>query len=701
MLNELMAPKSIAVVGASRTPGKVGHEILANLLNGGFQGKLLPIALQAGEILGLRCHKSLRDTGEKIDLGIIAVPVPAVKAAVEECIEAGAKALVVITAGFKEVGPQGLEMENQIAKICRARQVRMLGPNCIGVVNPQHQMNATFAPVLPPRGSISIISQSGALCVALLDWAAGRKLGLGKVVSLGNKADLNETDFLQAFAEDPDTRVIMGYLESIQDGRRFLEVAEETAHLKPVILLKSGVTESGAKAASSHTGSLAGADMAYGAAFLRAGVIRAPHLETLFDHAQAFAGQPLPAGNRLTILTNAGGVGILAADAAEPAGFRLAAPTAGALKKLQGLLPASAAFGNPVDVIGDAEPDRFVGAFEVMQQDDNTDAILFLVTPQNMTRPLELAQKLAKAHRGAKPLLTAFIGGEAVRQAVDFLSGAGIPNYNSPERAVHTLKAMLDYAVWRQRPTRVAVRFPVNRHRAERILNWQRRMRLAPASEVEAKEILKAYGFRILAGSLARDVDSAVEVARQIGFPVVMKIVSPDVIHKSDMGGVHLNLANADQVRDAFDVIMARVKRLVPRARVRGVYVEQMGRRGREVILGMTRDPQFGPMLMFGLGGIFVEVMKDVSFHISPITEDEALLMLKSTRSYALLRGARGQQAVDLAPLVEGLQRLSQLATDYPDITELDINPFIVTEISAESYVADARMTVTVPNEPV
>jgi acetyltransferase len=594
-----------------------------------------------------------------------------------------------------------MELENQISKTCRAAGVRLLGPNCIGVVNPHHKMNATFAPVLPPQGPISILSQSGALCVALLDWAAGRKLGLGKVISLGNKADLSEADFLQAFAADDHTRVVVGYLESIQEGRRFLEVAEEAARLKPVIILKSGVTESGAKAASSHTGSLAGADMAYGAAFLRAGVIRAPHLETLFDYAQAFATQPLPEGDRLTILTNAGGVGILAADAAESAGFRLMAPTEGALGKLKKLLPASAAFGNPIDVIGDAEPDRFAGAFEVMQDDENTDAILLLVTPQNMTRPLELAQKLAQAHRGTKPLLTAFIGGQSVSDGVNCLGEAGIPNYPSPGRAVQTLKAMLDYSVWRRRPTRVAIRFPVNRHRAERILNWQRRMRLAPTAEVEAKEILKAYGFRILAGSLARDADSAVEVARQIGFPVVMKIVSPDVIHKSDMGGVQLNLANPDQVRDAYDVIMARVRRLLPQARVRGVYVEQMGRRGREVILGMTRDPQFGPMLMFGLGGIFVEVMKDVSFHLSPITAEEALQMLTSTRSYALLRGARGQQAVDLAPLVEGLQRLSQLANDYPDILEMDINPFMVTEISAESYVADARMTISVPKEPV
>jgi acetate---CoA ligase (ADP-forming) len=693
MLDTLLAPKSIAVIGASRQPGKVGHALLSNLKKGGFKGRIVPVTLHAKKILGLTCYRSLRESRRKIDLGLIAVPVPAVKAAVQDCIQAGAKAVVVITAGFREAGPAGLELENEIADLCRSEKVRLLGPNCIGLANPHHAMNATFAPVMPPEGSISLLSQSGALCVALLDWAAGHHLGLGKVISLGNKADLSELDFFQALAADPLTKVIAVYLESISQGREFLEVAEQTAARKPIVILKSGVTAAGAKAASSHTGSLAGADIAYGAAFQRAGVIRAGHLEALFDYAQAFATQPLPQGDGLVILTNAGGAGILAADAADAAGFQLAPPGEKCLKKLRELLPANAALGNPIDVIGDADPARFTAAFKAVRDDPGTDAVLLLVTPQNMTRPLELARQLSGALDGKTTVLAVFIGAREVASAQVYLAQAGIPNYPSPNRAVAALKAMADYAKWRQRPARVTVRFPVNRRRVERIMRWQRRTQIPQMSEVEAKEILRAYGFRTLTGILAREAEEAVEAAKRIGFPVVMKIVSPDIIHKSDFGGVKLNLADADQVRDAYDVIAARARRLTPEARLRGVYVEQMGRRGREIILGMTRDPQFGPMLMFGLGGIFVEVMRDVSFHLSPITAEEAVQMLRGTRSYALLSGARGQAPVDLDPIVEGLQHISQLATDYPEIKELDINPFVVTELSAEAYVADARLT--------
>jgi acetyltransferase len=540
-----------------------------------------------------------------------------------------------------------------------------------------------------------VISQSGALCVAILDWAASQKLGLGKVISFGNKADLNEVDFLQALAEDPETKVVAGYLESIQEGNKFLRVAQEAASVKPVVILKVGITQAGAKAASSHTGSLAGTDIAYGAAFKRAGVIRAEHFEALFDYALAFATQPLPAGNRLAVITNAGGPGIMAADAAESLGFQLNPPSAAVVAKLKTVLPPTAALGNPIDVIGDAEPERYVKALELIQDDDSVDAIIVVATPQNMTRPLELAERLAQTHNRQKPLLTAFMGGEEVAAAKARLMELGIPNYPAPARAVAALKAMVDYAAWRRRPARVVTRFPVNRRRVERVLQWHFRSGMQQVGEVEAKEILRAYEFNILDGGLARTAEEAVEVAQRIGYPVVLKISSPDIIHKSDFGGVRINLANAEQVRDAFDLMMLRVQRRAPNAFIRGAYVEKMGNKGREVILGMTRDPQFGPMLMFGLGGIFVEVMKDVTFHLAPITQDEAMQMLMGTRSWALLKGARGQAPVDLQAIAGALQRISQLATDYPQIQELDINPFIVGEVGTEAYVADARMTLT------
>jgi acetyltransferase len=666
-----------------------------NLTRSGFKGTIVPVNLEAPDILGVKCYKSLDDFPEKIDLSVIMVGGRHVKEAVQSSIRAGAKTIVVITAGFKEVGAQGAEAENELVALCRAHGVRLMGPNCLGVLNTHHAMNATFAPTVPPPGQISVISQSGALCVAILDWAASQKLGLGKVISFGNKADLNEVDFIQALAADVETKVIAGYLESIKEGDKFLRVAEQAANVKPVVVLKVGVTQAGAKAASSHTGSLAGADIAYGAAFKRSGVIRAESFEALFDYALAFATQPLPAGERVAIITNAGGPGIMAADAAETLGLKLPSPSELTKTKLREALPPTAAFNNPVDVIGDAEPDRYIKAFAAIQEDDTIDAVIVVATPQNMTQPLELAEKLAATHLGKKPLLTAFMGGEEVAAAKVKLMELGIPNYPAPDRAVAALRAMCDYAAWRRRPTRLVSRFPVNRRRVDRVIQWHTRSDVHQIGEVEAKEILRAYDFRILPGSLARNPGEAVDVADRIGYPVVLKISSPDIIHKSDFGGVRINLANAEQVRDAYDLMMLRVQRRAPHAHIRGAYVERMGHRGREVILGMTRDAQFGPMLMFGLGGIFVEVMKDVTFYLAPITSEEAMQMLMGTRSYALLEGARGQAPVDLQALADALQRISQLATDCPEIMELDINPFIVGEVGTEAYVADARMTLS------
>jgi acetyltransferase len=695
MLETLLYPKAIAVIGASRNPDKVGYAVLANLVNNGFKGPIVPVNPEAKEVLGLKCYRTLEEYKGQVDLSVIVVPEKYVKAALQGSIAAGAKSVIVITAGFKEVGAAGAQAEQELVELCQAGGVRMVGPNCLGVLNTDHHLNATFAPSVPPAGKISVISQSGALCVAILDWAADQKLGLGKVISFGNKADLNEVDFIQALAEDKETNVIAGYLENIKEGDKFLRIAEQAAAVKPVVILKVGITSAGAKAASSHTGSLAGADIAYGAAFSRAGVIRAENFEALFDYATAFAMQPLPNGDRVAIITNAGGPGIMAADAAESLGLKMVSPSPESEKKLRAFLPVSAAFGNPIDVIGDAEPDRFVKAFEVMQDDGKIDGIVVVVTPQNMTRPLELAEKLAAAHRGKKPVLAVFMGGREVAAAKDKLMALGIPNYSSPDRAVTALRAMCDYAAWRRRPARIVTRFPVNRRRVDRIIQAQIRTGVAQVGEVEAKEILRAYDFNVLGGHLARTGDEAVETAERIGYPVVLKISSPDIIHKSDFGGVRINLANAEQVRDAFDLMMLRIQKRAPNAHLRGAYVEKMGQRGREVILGMTRDPQFGPMLMFGLGGIFVEVMKDVTFHLAPITAEEAMQMLKGTRSYALLQGARGQAPVDLETLAGALQRISQLATDYPEILELDINPFIVGPVGIQAYVADARMTLS------
>jgi len=696
MLEALFEPASVAVIGASRTPGKVGHELVANLAANRFGGTIVPINPGAPEVLGIKCYPDLAAWGGKLDLSIIAIPAAHVPAAVDSSIRAGAKAIIIITAGFKETGADGASVEREIARMCSMSGTRLLGPNCLGIINTHHSMNASFSKRMPSKGGISFFSQSGALCTAILDWAASRHLGMSKLVSMGNKADLNENDFLEAFADDPNTRVIAGYLESISAGDSFIEAAESASGRKPVVIFKAGTTQAGVKAASSHTGSLAGADIAYGAAFARSGVIRAETFEALFDYATAFAMQPLPRGRRVAIITNAGGPGIMAADAAETSGMKVTTLGKGTATALREKLPAAASVANPIDVLGDADPDRYVMALNAAQDDDSVDAIIVILTPQAMTKPAETARAVAASSRNEKPILACFMGGQDVMPGRDELVAANLPDYPSPERAVAALRAMCSYSEWLRRPPRVLTRFSVNKRRAERIILRHQKTGQPQIGEASAKQILAAYGFPVPPGQPASSADEAVEAADHIGYPVAMKIVSPDIIHKSDIGGVRLSLASAEAVRDAYDLLMMRVRQRIPTARIEGVYVEKMCPRGREVILGMMRDPQFGPMLMFGLGGIFVEVMKDVSFHIAPITEKEAIQMLESTRSYALLKGARGGKTADVQAIAAALQRMSQLVTDFPQIREMDINPFIVGEVGYDSLAADARITIEI-----
>ncbi len=693
MLEALLYPKTVAVIGASRTPGKVGHAILSNLIKGGFRGTILPVNPTTHEMMGLPCYADPGAAGVEVDLSIIVVPPKAVLDAIRRSAAAGVKAVAVITAGFKEVGEDGARLEHEMAALCRDKGLRLLGPNCLGLINTENRMNASFAVQTPKPGRISVISQSGALCTAILDWSMGRGVGLAKLISIGNKADLSEIDLLAALAEDEQTRVIACYLESITAGDEFIRVAESVASVKPVVILKAGTTAAGGKAASSHTGSLAGADIAYGAAFRRAGVVRADDFESLFDYAMALAMQPLPKGDNVAVITNAGGPGIMAADAIETRGLKVQPLHHEISSSLKEKLPAAASVGNPIDVLGDADPDRYAIALDAALDDTSVDGIVVILTPQAMSKPAETARAVIQRIRGTKPVLAAFMGGADVLPARDEFVAANLPDYPAPERAVAALKAMCDYAAWRRRPPRVVTRFPVNRRRVERVLSRMARSGRFEVGEADAKEILRAYDFNVPPGQIARDAEEAVAVADRVGYPVAMKIVSPDIIHKSDFGGVRLGLSNAGQVLDAFDLMMVRIARRAPEAKLTGVYIERMCKPGREVILGMHRDPQFGPMLMFGLGGIFVEVMKDVSFHLAPITQEEAMEMLMGTRSYALLKGARGQGAVDLGGIAGALQRISQLATDFPRIVEMDINPFIVGEVGTQPVVADARLT--------
>lgn len=692
-IETLFNPESIAVVGASRTEGKVGYTILDNLIRGGFQGTIIPINPAADELLGLPCFPSLTEYGKEVDLVVLALPQAQVKAVVNECAKVNAKGVIVTATGFRESGHEGAALEQELAELCHRRDIRLLGPNCLGFINTRKNVNVSFAGEMPASGGISVFSQSGALCSVMLDMATHRQLGLAKLISIGNKADISGVDILAYLAQDEQTKVIVGYLEDIVSGKNFIKAAEDAANKKPVIILKSGTTSAGIRAAASHTGILASADTAYGAAFKRSGVIRADTFEGLFDYAAALSMQPLPLGNNVLIITNAGGPGIVAADAVEHAGMNVVEQSNLAGNPLNPQLSSSATPVNPVHILGDVDPAHYGAVVKSAQGDPAVDAIMVILTPQAMTRPAETVKAIATSTDGIKPLVATFMGGRNVLPSRQELAAVGLPDYDSPERAVAALKGMREYAAWKQRPPRSVTRFKVNRRRVERILSRRQRTGMLQLGEVKGKDVLGAYGFHVPEGALASTAEEAIEIAERIGYPVAMKIVSPDIVHKSDLGGVFLNVTNSESLEDTYDLMTLKISKKVPDARIQGVYVEKMASKGLEVIIGMTRDPQFGPMLMFGLGGIFVEVMKDVTFHLAPITEQEAIQMLKSTKSYAMLQGRRGQDGVDVAAIASGLQRISQLTTDFPQILELDINPFIVGDFGSEPVVADARMT--------
>jgi acetyltransferase len=694
MLQSLFNPESVAIIGASRQAGKVGHEILRNLIGGGYAGRIVPVNPHAAEILGLPCVPSLKDFPGRIEQVVIAVPAAGVMTALEQASWVRARTAVVLSSGFKEAGDEGATLELAMAAFCRDRGIRLLGPNSVGLINTGARLNATFARESPVPGNVSVLSQSGALCAAILGAASDLGIGIAKLASLGNKADLSEIDLLEALAEDEQTQVVMCYLESVESGPRFLRAADAVASRKPLIILKAGSTAAGARAVSSHTGAMAGGDSAYGAAFRRSGVVRADTFDSLVDFTRALAMQPLPPGRRVAVVSNAGGPAILAADSLERCGVELAPLGAATWERLLALLPPETRPGNPVDLRSDAPPERFAGALEAVRDDPEVSATLVLLAPLAMTRPEVTAELLGRLPRSPKPLIAAFMGGgEEISRARRTLSERGIPNFASPGRAVGALQAMIDYASWRIRPPRVVSRLPINRRRVERILSRCQRSGRDRLPEIDAKEVLRSYDFHVPDGQLVTSAEEAVAVAERVGFPVAVKVVSPDVAHKAAVGGVRLGVSTADGVRDAFDLMLLRIPRRIPEARIDGLYVERMAPRGREVILGMTRDPKFGPMLMFGLGGIFVEVMQDVAFHLAPITADEALQMLSSTRSFELLQGAgTGGGGVDIEAIATALQRVSQLATDFPQIHELDINPFIVGPVGTVPVVADARM---------
>jgi acetate---CoA ligase (ADP-forming) len=699
MLNSFFEPGSVAVIGASTNPSKLGYAVMKNLVDGGYseKGKIYPINPGAEEIFGMPAYPTILAAPDPVDLAVIVIPYPAVPAVLRECGEKGVPAAIIISAGFREAGEEGLERELELIEIAKEYNLRLIGPNCLGVIDTFTPMNASFAAGDPPQGPMAFMSQSGALGTAVLDIALAGRLGLSKFVSLGNKADVDEIDLLKAWADDPDTHAIMIYNEGLQNGAEFIETARQVTKKKPVIAIKSGVTQAGSRAVASHTGSLAGSEQAYQAAFHQAGVLRADSMQGLFDQALALAYQPLIDGDRIAIVTNAGGPGILATDALEHANLQLARFELETIHALEQYLPDAASAANPVDVLGDALADRYAYALKHVVDDPNVDGIMVIVTPQAMTEITQTAQAVVDISKVTdKPVLGCFMGEARMNAGVEVLTRQGVPNFAFPERAARAFRAMADYRQVLSRPEPEFANFEVDRQAVSKVFEDVRQQDRNTIGDWESRTVLSAYGLRIPRSDLAENPEHALQIAQEIGYPVALKIASPDILHKTDVGGVRVGLRSAEEVRDAFELMLYRANRYLPEARVWGCLVQEMAPAGGlEVLVGMNRDPQFGPLATFGLGGIYVETLKDVTFRIAPFSIREAEEMLAEIRAHALLDGVRGQPAVDKAAIVDAILRIGQLVQDFPEIVELDINPLIVYPQQRGAIAIDMRLVLT------
>ncbi len=681
MIDFIFNPYSIAIVGASQEERKIGNAVLKNLING-YTGKIYPVNPGRTEILSLPCYPSVSAIPDRVDLAIIVIPAKAVADSLKDCAKAGVKGVVVITAGFKEVGGDGIAREREILDIVRSSGIKMVGPNCLGVMNTKNRMNASFAAELPPEGKVAFFSQSGALGVAIIDWAIENNFGFSKFVSFGNKADLNETDFLEYFAKDPDTDVILGYIEDVIDGKRFIEIAKEVTKIKPVIIIKSGSTETGARAASSHTGALGGSDRAFMEAFRKAGIIRAYGIQDLFDTAEMFVSKKIPKGERLLIITNAGGPGIIAADTADKLGIKLDPMTRKSIDAIAEKLPSTASLYNPVDIIGDATSERYEVVLNQAIKDNSVEGIFVILTPQAVTDVDNIADAvISSANNTDKPVFTNFIGGQRVRNAINKLKRFRIPCFTDPSIAIHAYRKLIDFIQFKSKQIHEEFQIKIpeqNIKEAEQIIQNLQSQGVSEIGGEEAMQILSLYGFSFPGRALAKTSMEAVAIAERIGYPVVMKVSSPHILHKTDVGGVKLNLNNDKAVYNAFIEITTNVKRVMPDAYIEGVMIYEMVTGGKEVILGVSYDRTFGHMVMFGLGGIYVEVLKDVSFRIVPVSEQEAFEMINEIKGSKILDGVRGEKPYDKTDIANCIRKLSMLVTDLPIIKEIDINPYMV-----------------------
>ncbi len=702
-LNELFQPKSVAVIGASNRPGKVGTSLFRNILGSGFQGVAYPVNPSWKSVSGVRCYPDVRSLPEPPELGVVIVPATAVANAIDELGRAGTKGAIVISAGFREVGDAGAALEAQVVARAREYSMSLVGPNCFGVFNtdPEVGLNATFSESLPPVGNIAFVSQSGALGAGILAYAASERIGFSRFVSVGNRAGVDENDLLTSFDRDPRTRVILMYVESLASGRRFLEAAREVTERKPVLVIKSGRTIAGERAAKSHTGSLAqsGRDQLYDSVFAQAGVQRVDSLGDLFRLAKIFASGLELGGPRLAILTNSGGPGIVAADAAIRQGLELPPLDESLRATLAARLPSIATVSNPLDMTAEVDAEEYHRTLQALLGQSDVDGALVVSTPAGHVTGEAVAMAILQAKATTtKPIVVCLFGVNDLSTEVAFLEKRGVPTYTFPEEAVEGLGGLARYHAWKSRQHDPVRSFPVDRAKAESVLGGAKRAGQSVLPEYASRGLLEAYGITFPPSTLTTTVEEAVSAATRIGYPVVLKVASLDISHKTDVGGVVLGLADGAAVRAAWGRMDRSVRAAVPKAKIDGFEIEAQVPAGKEVLIGIQRDPNFGPIVVFGMGGIYVEALRDVTFRLAPMRPLSARTMIESVRSYPLLTGVRGEPPSDIAALAEVIERVSQLAVECPDVAELDLNPLIVRPAGLGVIAVDARVVLAPPS---
>ena len=684
-MEKIFDPKTIAVIGASNREGTVGYALIKNLIGSGFKGTVYPINFKNKSIYGVRSYSSLKDTRDNIDLAVIATPAPTVPELIKECGEYGVGGIVIISAGFMEAGEKGKEMSQNILEMARKYNMRIIGPNCLGFIKPSLKLNVSFANKMAKPGKIAFISQSGALCTAILDWSVTQNVGFSHFVSIGSMLDVGFHDLIDYFGSDPNTNSIVIYMESLTNARKFLSAARAFARTKPIIVLKAGKSSAGAKVALSHTGTLAGNDSAFDAAFKRAGIIPVKTIDQLFNAAQALAMQPRPQGKRLSIVTNAGGPGVLATDHLIELGGTLAELSEKTMAVLNENLPPMWSHGNPVDVLGDAGYERYGIAAKACLEDENTDGLLVVLTPQAMTHPGEIAKEIvAVAKKSKKPVLASWMGEGDVKEGREILELGNIPVFRIPENAVSTFMSMYRYTrnieALYQTPATIPHEFSPDTQKNRELLDKIIKQKRYVLTEDEAKALLKNYEIPVTKNVIATSAEDAAEKAAEIGFPVVMKIASPDITHKTDTGGVVLNITSKQKAASTYKEIIDSAKKAVPKAKITGVLIEEMVSKKYEIIIGSKKDPIFGPIIVFGMGGVAVEVFKDLNVGLPPLNMALAMRLIEDTKIYRLLKGYRGMEGTDIKAIQFLLYRFAYLVMDFPEIKEIDINPFVVDE---------------------